>query len=344
MTEPPPLPPRNRLATLLIGMVVANLVGGVLCFGVTKLGEIFRGSAQGWLLLPSFFLLPLLVGLVAAWFYRRLNRGLGITFLDALWISLVGVGAAAVILREGVVCLIIVFPALYLLILTGLLIGRIWFRPDYSKLQLSVFPLIVLMTVADSFYSSTERAVVTDEILIRATPDQVWPHVLAFPEIPGQPDYWIFRLGLPYPTQTTNGGNFVGADRLCMFSDGIVIRERVAEFVPREKLTFDIVEQPTHPEAYGHITLHRGQFVLRDNGNGTTTLFGSSWYTLQVRPLWYFDLWTRNMTRAVHLRVMNHVRRLAEDGPRQLSGISSKRAAENPIPPSNAALASVDGN
>jgi hypothetical protein len=92
-----------------------------------------------------------------------------------------------------------------------------------------------------------------------------------------------------------------------------VIKERVAEFVPGEKLTFDIVEQPTHPEAYGHITLHRGQFVLRDNGNGTTTLFGSSWYTLHVRPHWYFDLWTRDMTRAVHLRVMNHVRRLAED-------------------------------
>jgi hypothetical protein len=91
-----------------------------------------------------------------------------------------------------------------------------------------------------------------------------------------------------------------------------VIKERVAEFIPREKLTFDIVEQPTHPEAYGHITLHRGQFVLRDNGNGTTTLIGSSWYTLQVRPAWYFDLWTRDMTRAVHLRVMNHVRRLAE--------------------------------
>lgn len=294
-------------------MAVANLVGGALCFGVTKLSEVYKGPSEGWYIFPSFFLLPLLVGLVAAWFYRRLNRGSGITFLDALWVSLVGVGAAAIVLREGVVCLIIVFPALYLLILTGLLVGRIWFRPDYSKLQLSVLPLVVLLVVTDAFSAATEREVVTDEILIRATPDQVWPHILAFSDIQDQPDYWIFRLGLPYPTETTNGGNFVGADRQCRFSDGIVIKERVAEFVPGEKLTFDIVEQPTHPEAYGHITLHRGQFVLRDNGNGTTTLFGSSWYTLHVRPLWYFDLWTRDMTRAVHLRVMNHVRRLAEE-------------------------------
>jgi len=216
-------------------------------------------------------------------------------------------------MHEGIVCLIIVYPALYTLILTGLLLGRIWFKPDYTKLQLSIFPLLLLLTATDAFYSSTERAVVTDEILIQATSDKVWPHVLAFPEIPQRPDYWIFRLGLPYPTQTTNGGNFVGADRQCMFSDGIVIKERVAEIVPNEKLTFDIIEQPTHPEAYGHITLHRGRFELRDNKNGTTTLIGSSWYTLHVRPVWYFDLWTGDMTRAVHLRVMRHVRRLAEE-------------------------------
>ena len=308
----PPPPPPNQLITLLLGMGVANLVGGVIGFGVARLTEFYKGPSEGWIMWPSFFLLPMIVGLIAAWFYRRLNRSLGITFLDALWVSLVSVGAAAIILREGVVCLVIVFPALYLLILTGLLLGRIWFRPDYSRLQLSIFPLLVLLTVTDALYSPTERAVVTDEILIHATPDKVWPHVLAFSDIPDRPDYWIFRLGLPYPTQTTNGGNFVGADRQCMFSDGIVIKERVAEFVPGEKLTFDIVEQPTHPEAYGHITLHRGQFVLRDNGNGTTTLLGSSWYTLHVRPVWYFDLWTRDMTRAVHLRVMNHVRRLAE--------------------------------
>jgi hypothetical protein len=293
-------------------MTVANLVGGALLLGITTLGSLSRARLNEALIYPSFILLPLIVGLVAAWFWRELNRSLAITFLDALWVSLLAVGASAIVLREGVVCLVIAFPLLYTLILTGLLLGRVWFRRNDNRLRLTIVPLLALLTVTDALYSSDQRAMVTDEILIQATPDKVWPHVLAFPEIPDHPDYWIFRLGLPYPTQTTNGGNFVGADRQCKFSDGIVIRERVAEFVPREKLTFDIVEQPTHPEAYGHITLHRGQFVLRDNGNGTTTLIGSSWYTLHVHPSRYFDLWMRDMTRAVHLRVMNHVRRLAE--------------------------------
>lgn len=292
-------------------MTVANLVGGALLVGIKTFVPLSKRDFEV-LIYPSFILLPLIIGLVAAWFWRHLNRSLAITFLDALWVSLLSIAAAGIALREGVVCLVIASPLLYTLVLTGLLIGRIWFRWNHTRLQLTIVPLLALLTVTDALYSSDQRAMVTDEILIQATPDKVWPHVLAFPEIPDHPDYWIFRLGLPYPTQTTNGGNFVGADRQCKFSDGIVIRERVAEFVPREKLTFDIVEQPTHPEAYGHITLHRGQFVLRDNGNGTTTLIGSSWYTLHVHPSWYFDLWMRDMTRAVHLRVMNHVRRLAE--------------------------------
>ncbi|HSV64126.1 MAG TPA: hypothetical protein VLH83_12345 [Chthoniobacterales bacterium] len=294
-------------------MAIANAVGGVLLFAITLFVGAYRNSDVSTVVMwPSFFLIPFLVGLVAAWCWRRLNRTLGWSFLDALWVSLLGLAAAAVILREGVVCLVIVFPALYVFVLCGVLLGRIWFRPNYSNLQLTIFPLLALLTLGESIYHSERPAVVADKILIQAPPAKVWLHVLAFPEIPDAPDYWIFRLGLPYPTTTTNGGNFVGADRRCIFSNGVVIKERVAEFVPNEKLTFDVAEQPTDPEAYGHITLHRGQFVLQDNRDGTTTLIGSSWYTLHVRPRWYFDLWTRDMTRAVHLRVMNHIKRLSE--------------------------------
>jgi hypothetical protein len=64
----------------------------------------------------------------------------------------------------------------------------------------------------------------------------------------------------------------------------------------------------------GHITPSRGQFLLRDNGDGSTTLVGSTWYSLHVRPLWYFDWWTEQIFRAVHLRVMNDIRQRAERG------------------------------
>src|SRR3954454_3885673 len=119
---------------------------------------------------PSFFLIPFFVGLVAAWFWRGLRRTLGISFLDALWVTLVGLGAAAVILREGVVCLVIVSPALYIFILCGILLGCVWFRPSYSKLQLTIFPMLALIILGESVYHSEPQAVVTDRILIHAPP------------------------------------------------------------------------------------------------------------------------------------------------------------------------------
>jgi hypothetical protein len=315
METAPPLPPTRPVWQLILGIVIANAIGGVLLFALSWFVGAYKNhdvtTLVAW---PSFFLMPFLVGVIAAWFWRRLNRTFGWSFLDALWVTLAGLAAAAIVLHEGVVCLVIVSPALYILVLCGILLGRIWFRSDYSKLQLTIVPLLALITLGESLYHSEQRAIVTDRILIQAPPAKVWPHVLAFPEIPDAPHYWIFRLGLPYPTTTTNGGNFVGADRQCIFSNGVIVKERVAEFVPNEKLTFDVAEQPTDPEAYGHITLHRGQFVLQDNHDGTTTLIGSSWYTLHVRPRWYFDLWTRDMSRAVHLRVMNHIKRLSEQG------------------------------
>jgi hypothetical protein len=57
-----------------------------------------------------------------------------------------------------------------------------------------------------------------------------------------------------------------------------------------------------------------GSFSSANNGDGTTTLFGTTWYSLHVRPGWYFELWTQHVFSAVHLRVMRHVKRLAEDG------------------------------
>jgi hypothetical protein len=60
---------------------------------------------------------------------------------------------------------------------------------------------------------------------------------------------------------------------------------------------------------------HRGQFELQDNGDGTTTLTGRTWYSLHVRPAWYFDWWTHDIFRAVHLRVMRHIKHLAETQP-----------------------------
>ncbi len=290
-----------------------------LYLGLVKLASLIPSpspSSTGmfWLIaIPSLLLIPMTGGVVAAYVWRSLDLSRWAIVLHTLWMPMLAIAGAALFLREGVVCLVIVFPLLWISILAGALIGRVWFDVNRSHLNLCIFPLLVMLTTGELETRTYQREVVVDTMLIHAPPARVWPHVLAFPPITETPGYWLFRIGLPYPVATTNSGNFQGAERRCIFSDGLVIKELVAEYVPLQRLTFDIYEQPTHPEAYGHITLHRGRFDLIDNHDGTTTLVGSSWYTLHVRPLFYFDWWVRDMTHAVHLRVMRHVRELSEN-------------------------------
>jgi hypothetical protein len=261
---------------------------------------------------PSLLLVPFTIGLVAAWVWRPLGLGIGATLLQSLYCTLLGLGAAAIFAREGFVCLLMAAPIVYVGTAAGALGGRVWFRKNRDRLNLCLAPIIAAGLLAEPSLRSPHRGVVTDEIRIAASPSKVWPHVLAFPEIPDAPDYWLFRVGLPYPTETTNAGDFVGADRACNFSGGAVFKEKVAEFVPERLLTFDIIEMPPDPELIGHLDAHRGQFELRDNGDGTTTLIGRTRYSLHVRPAWYFDWWTHDIFRAVHLRVMRHIKELAE--------------------------------
>jgi hypothetical protein len=318
--ESSPPPPETGVGVsvwrILAGGIAGDIAMAGLYVGLVRLAEKIPPSGSAgmvWLIaIPSLLLIPMAGGVVAAYIWRPLDLRVSAVVSHSLWMPLLGVLGAAVFFREGVVCLIIVFPLLWASILGGALMGRIWFKVNRTHLNLFIFPLLALLTTGELESRTYQREVVVDRLLIHAPPEKVWPHVLAFPPITEAPDYWLFRVGLPYPVATTNSGNFAGAQRRCIFSGGLVIKEMVAEYVPRERLTFDIYEQPTHPEAYGHITLHRGRFDLIDNHDGTTTLVGSSWYTLHVRPLFYFDWWVRDMTHAVHLRVMRHVRELSE--------------------------------
>ncbi|MFC5528704.1 SRPBCC family protein [Cohnella yongneupensis] len=153
---------------------------------------------------------------------------------------------------------------------------------------------------------------VSDRITINTSPEQVWQYVVSFPRIETEPDYWLFRIGLPSPVQSIAEGNYVGASRQCIFSNGAIFQEKIVELEPGAKLTFEITEQPNDPEIIGHLNLLKGQFLLQDNGDGTTTLIGNSWYDLKVKPSQYFDIWTRSIIRNVHMEVMEHIKELAE--------------------------------
>ena len=288
----------RRLLRIILGLVAANVVGVAFCFAFVLLFQFpdkvgLPSRAQQWFygfaimaIWPSLILVPIAMGIAAAYFWRRLSFSLWEYFLWWVITSLVAPIGAYLFFKEGAVCLLIGFPILFVCGFAGVLIGRLLFKSKAAAMNLSVIPVLLIATLAEGKLRQDHQGVVEDRLLINAPAAAVWSYVVSFPAI--------------------------GAARECIFTDSLVFKERVSEVTPMRLLTFEIVEQPHDPELLGHLTLHRGQFQLIDNNDGTTTLIGRSWYTLHMRPLWYFDWWTRDVTSHVHLRVMEHIKTLAE--------------------------------
>ena len=303
-----------RAWRLFFGMLLGNVVGLLLVWLAIKAVSLIPNS-EFVVNVPSLLLVPFCIGLTAAMVWNPLQLSISNVLRHSRCCTGLGLCLAFFVFREGSICLIIVSPILYAGVLAGALTGRVWFRQDRTKLNLCLAPVIALAIIAEPSMRAPHSSVVTDEIRIAAPPSKVWPHVLAFESITDPPDFWLFRLGLPYPMETTNGGNYVGAARSCRFSGGAIFKETVVAIEPLRRLTFDIVGMPADPELLGHLDAQRGQFELRDNGDGTTTLTGRTWYSLRVRPEWYFDGWTHHIFSAVHLRVMRNIKRIAETEP-----------------------------
>ena len=271
-----------------------------------------HADETGNIIYPSLFIVPTGMGFIAEIVWKPLAFGRGQLFKHSGVVTLFSCAGAAIVFHEGAVCLVMAAPLLWLFVYTGAAIGREYFRRSPEKMNLVVLPLFLIAFVGDVLHPSEKTSEVVDELLIHAPPEKVFPFVVEFPVIREASTHWLHIAGLPEPVQSTSEGPFVGASRQCIFSNGLIFQERITELVPNQRLTFTVTEQPRDPELLGHFFLNTGQFELRDNHDGTTTLIGRSWYTLRVAPNWYFDLWTKDIVRHVHLRVMQHIAHLAE--------------------------------
>ncbi|MCD0489542.1 hypothetical protein LPB86_14970 [Pedobacter sp. MC2016-14] len=293
---------------LLQGFTAANL----LALAIIGLSKYYIVEGDGTLVFSEFVILPMIMGMISAWFWRDLGLSTKSIVGNSVVNGLIAILLSFIFLKEGVICLIIVSPLIFAFVVTGAFIGRKLFMRNNQTLNVSIFAVLLVVFVVDSRSEHYYQNLVADEIIINASPSEVWNHVVAFEKIKQENKYWLFQIGMPSPMQTTVEGNYKGAGRKCIFNNGYVFDEKIVTYEPAKDLTFDIVGQPRDPEIMGHIDILRGQFLLKDNGNGTTTLTGNSWYRLYVFPTWYYDIWAKSITRNVHLRVMDHIKELSE--------------------------------
>lgn len=307
---------RNRL--FWQGVLAANALALVLYLLMAGVNALASLLSRDWSSLTvvwttsAFTVIPVAMGIVCMRYWYPLNMGTGVAYVNGLVTLAFSLVGASLVLHEGILCMLLALPLVASMMLLGMYIGQLIMRAKDGRLRVTVLPLLAVLVAADALSPHHYANAVTDTMTIHAPAAKVWPLLAGYPAITDKPDFWLWNAGLPCPTQSVAEGARVGAARECRFTGGVTIGERITEVVPGKRLTFVITRQPNNPEILGHFVLKRGAFVLRDNGNNTCTLSGTSWYALHVYPACYYDLWTSSIVRHVHLRVMRHIAALAE--------------------------------
>jgi hypothetical protein len=316
--ERPPAAP-SRMTDSTAGFL-AGAAGVIVALAAVGVGVSTIESYGGWL----FIVTPFAMGACSAFLY---NRGRDVTARQTTTLLVVTTfiaGSALLLVSlEGAICLVMAFPIALPLALLGGAVGRQAAISAPAQTSPAMFMLLALPLTA-AIEPGTGHAVheVRSSVIVDAPPGTVWPHVVAFREIPSPTD-WVFRAGVAYPIRAHIDGSGVGAVRYCVFSTGSFI-EPITRWEPGRRLSFDVAASPapmdelspyrdvSPPHLHGYLRSKRGEFRLIDLGDGRTRLEGSTWYEIEMAPEAYWRIFSDALIHRIHQRVLDHIKHEVE--------------------------------
>lgn len=275
--------------------------------------------------LTMFGLSPLLGGFVSALVLTRGGKPLtiGTAVAASLTGNLAASGLAYASGGEGFICIVMALGVLLILALLGLGFAALLNWIFGGKDRMKAAPLALLIPFAAMSEGSWNRPfedIVISSVVIDAPPAKVWPYLSELHLPP--PKEALFRMGVAYPTEVKTQGR----DRQCILSTG-AMTERIEVFEPGRRLRFKVLHTPPsmkesspydiHPmHLENYFSSREGEFELVALPDGRTLLTGRSTYDCAYAPEAYWRFWTRKVVRDVQLRVMEEIKRQAEDASR----------------------------
>jgi uncharacterized membrane protein YhaH (DUF805 family) len=303
---------RARVLSAAAGILVAVAAVGI---GVSTIR-----TYGGWL----FIVTPFAVGACTAFFYNRGRQVPARETQSLVVITVLLSGTALLFVSfEGVICLLMALPIAIPLAILGGTIGRWAAMSGTGSASPAMFMLLALpLTAAIEPAGGRRLHEVRSSVVIDAPPAVVWPHVIAFREMPDPRD-WVFRAGVAYPIRARIVGTGVGAVRYCVFSTGSFI-EPITRWEPGRRLSFDVTDSPapmrelspyrdvSPPHLHGYLNSKRGEFRFVDLGDGRTRLEGSTWYQIDMAPEVYWQTFSDALIHRIHRRVLEHIKHEVE--------------------------------
>lgn len=294
----------------------------VIISGLLTLWGIYGIGQYG---IALFILTPLFIGTGSTILYGLKKE---ITYKQAWQIGFLtlGVYTAGLLIFaiEGVICIAMAAPIGLLLTWVGSLIGYAIINKTPNNApttMLNLIGIIPTMAFIEKDNEPTLTSVVTS-IEINADPQTVWKNVVEFPQL-DEPTEFIFKTGIAYPINAKIEGTGVGAVRHCNFTTGSFV-EPITVWDEPQLLKFDVVEQPEPmrelsfwdidaPHLHDYFVSKQGQFKLTELPNGNTLLEGTTWYYHNIRPTFYWQLWSDHIIHKIHERVLTHIKKNAEN-------------------------------
>lgn len=271
-----------------------------------------------------FIFLPLLLGICPVVLYGLKK---GVSKKQAWQIALLALGiytgGLLLFAMEGMICIIMAAPLAVPLTWAGSVMGfSIVNKVPHQTPTALLIILGIIPTLAfvEKDLAPPLRPVVTS-IDIEADLFTVWKNVVEFPQME-EPTEFIFKTGIAYPTHATIDRVGVGAVRNCNFTTGSFV-EPITVWNEPHLLRFDVLEQPAPmkeisfwdidaPHLHDYFVSRQGQFKLTQLPNGNTRLEGTTWYYHNIRPAFYWQLWSDYIIHKIHLRVLEHIKKNAE--------------------------------
>lgn len=309
--------PRAR-ERLLPGALLSIAAGAAVGLALVAIGVYALDSYGAWLFTGT----PFVVGAVTACLLnRRYPASLGETFEVAAMTILIMGGSMVLLAWEGLLCLAMAAPIGVGAAMAGAVAGRFIALRDPRLRGALALMLLPAGPMIEARQPAAPLREVTSSLVIAASPEAVWRHVVAFRPI-SEPRSGIFRFGIAAPLAARIEGEGVGAVRYCQFTTGDFV-EPIIHWDPPRRLTFTVEEQPpplverslyahiAAPHLDGYFRTRRGEFRLTPLGDGRTLLEGSSWYELRIFPAGYWSLIADPIVRRIHERVLRHIGREA---------------------------------
>ena len=275
--------------------------------------------------LTIFILFPILLGGLGAWLCRPVSAARAIA--AGTLTVIIAVCSLLFFGLEGLGCIVMALPLAAPLGAAG---G--WFvylaASSRAASRGGALMLLLLPPSCLTWDTQAQPAVfeVRSAVTIAAPPERVWKHVLTFSELP-EPREWYFRSGIAYPVRARIQGTGVGAIRFCEFSTGPFV-EPIEVWNEPYLLRFRVIANPAPmrewspygqilpKHLHGYLVSKHGQFRLTELPGGRTLLEGMTWYQHGLWPSDYWRWWSDAIIHRIHLRVLNHIRMLAEnEGP-----------------------------